>query len=68
MKAKALQHMLDNITASHPDANLKIQGKEMIFSSDKESGEVEWSHTKVKSIEIEFNSEPIMIVVKLWIE
>ena len=37
----------------------------MIFSSDKESGEVEWSHTKVKSIEIEFNSEPIMIVVKL---
>ena len=49
MKAKALQHMLDNITASHPDANLKIQGKEMIFSSDKESGEVEWSHTKVKS-------------------
>jgi len=65
MKAKALQHMLDNITASYPDANLKIQGKEMIFSSDKEEGHVEWSHTKVKSIEIEFNSEPIMIVVKL---
>jgi len=65
MKAKALQHMLDNITASYPDANLKIQGKEMIFSSDKEEGYVEWSHTKVKSIEIEFTPEPVIIVVKL---
>ena len=65
MKAKALQHMLDNITASYPDADLKMEGREMIFSSDKEEGHVEWSHKKVKSITIEFDSEPVTIVVKL---
>ena len=66
MKAKALQQMLDNITVSYPDSDLKIEGKEMIFSSDKENGDVEWSHKKVKSIAIEFDSEPTTIVIKLW--
>lgn len=57
--------MLDNITVSYPDADLKIEGKEMIFSSDKKNGDVEWSHKKVKSIAVEFDSEPTTIVIKL---
>ena len=65
MKAKALQHMLDNITASYPDADLKMEGREMIFSSDKEEGHVEWSHTKIKSVEILFNTAPVTIVIRL---
>ena len=65
MKAKALQHMLDNITASYPDAELRFEGKEMIFTSDKEDGHVEWSHKKVKSVEIHFDTERTLIAVKL---
>tara|TARA_R100001082_G_scaffold109654_1_gene87350 strand:- start:1264 stop:1503 length:240 start_codon:yes stop_codon:yes gene_type:complete len=52
MKIKKLVHTLTHIAQLYPEADVKFEGTEHIFSTDKENGEVEWSHRNIKSIEL----------------
>ena len=51
MKIKKLCHVLTHIAQLYPEADVKFEGTEHIFSTDKDNGEVEWSHRNIKSIE-----------------
>ena len=66
MKIKKLCHVLTHIAQLYPEADVKFEGTEHIFSADKDNGEVEWSHRNIKSIELVSDMENReRVVVKL---
>ena len=66
MKIKKLCHVLTHIAQLYPEADVKFEGTEHIFSTDKDNREVEWSHRNIKSIELVSDMENReRVVVKL---
>ena len=52
MKTDEVNNIFQMLCKFNPNADMRFEGTEYIFSSDKENNEVEWSHKNIKSIEI----------------
>ena len=57
MKTYKVNEIFQMLSKFNPNADMRFEGTEYIFSSDKENNEVEWSHNNIKSIEIIFNNQ-----------
>ena len=57
MKTDEVNNIFQMLCKFNHKADMRFEGTEYIFSSDKENNEVEWSHKNIKSIEIIFNNQ-----------
>ena len=57
MKTDEVNNIFQMLCKFNPNADMRFEGTEYIFSSEKENNEVEWSHKNIKSIEIIFNNQ-----------